>query len=70
MVFLSKFRKHPSHSLHCGSWFHGNLPIGGVEVEEILDALFKTSTLWKCGKSIYINSLNTIDELSKCCSQL
>ena len=38
------------------------LPIGGVEVEEILGGLFKTSTPWKCGISIYVDSLNIMDE--------
>ena len=38
------------------------LPIGGVELEEILGGLFKTSTPWKCGISIYVDSLNIMDE--------
>ena len=38
------------------------LPIGVVEVEEILGGLFKTSTPLKCGISIYVNSLTIMDE--------
>jgi len=43
-------------------WKKKFLPIGGEEVEEILGSLFKTSTQWKCGISIYVNSLNIMDE--------